>query len=373
MVETLLLFTPVLVCAFWAFIHLLIASRTDQFLTLFFLMMVAATYLFTDACYANLRATDETLVKTGLLAQLVAPCLIPLACIYLKRLKRDEKPHPFMLLWIVAPVTLFTAAMLLSYLAGQTNIERFTRELYSIGLGAATPYRGSVMYVYFIFTAIVFRSVLAIEMLWMVIRVWLYAHSEHFDIRHIPRFFKGHRTSVLELQVFNIGLIALVMSPKLFLSKSFIDQHSWLMVIIAILATLAISNFCYTALFSSKRAVHIKDMYTSMRFNYRRSRRSEVIRKMVSAMIEDMDEEDLHIVQNKIAENLSIEVWRAAREKAIGSAIGKDIFHNMATSTYGSDSLIARFQHLMTDEQLYLDPRLGLEDVAVRLHSIRAQ
>ena len=369
MFQSLLLFTPVLICVFWAFMHLLMASRTDQFPTLFTLMIVAAVYLFTDACYVSLPPESPALVKTGLLAQFVAPCVMPLACIYIRKLKRDFTQHPLAMMWIIAPVILFTASVLLTYLAGAKNVGQFSSEIYTNGIPASEPYRGTVIYVYFVISTFVFRAVLAVEMIWLVITIVRCTRSENLDLRHIFRFFKGRRTSVLELQIFNISLIAVAMSPKILLSKTFIDQHQWILALLAVVASCAISNFCHMALMGAKKGIHIKDLRDMMRFNYKRSQRSEVVKQMVIGMIEDMEEQDLMIVQDKIAENLNIETWRESREKATGNVVGKSIFNTMAVSTYGSDSLITRFQELMTEEQIFLDPRIGLTEVAERLHT----
>ena len=368
MLNTLILFTPALACLFWAIVTTILARRTDYFSTIFMLMVVTAVFLFTDATYSDLRATDDMLSASGLVAQLTAPSIIPLIIMYLRRIQGKYSSHPLSLLWIVAPVVLFTVGTLLHSLVGSDNIQRFLEELYTNGNSAAEMYKGSMIYIYYIFVVVIFRVVLGIELVWITIVIIDIIHSERFTPRHIIKFFKGRRISIVELQIINLFVLGIVFALKMFLYKDFIDQHKWIMPTVAIVMTGAIFNIAYTALFGAKKFVQLKETRSAMRYNYNRHNKSEISEQMISEMISDVDEDGLKRIHTKIEENLHINTGHRYINAPEVNEIAQRLFKNTAENT-DEESLVARFQQLMREEQVFLNPRLSLNDVAERLHS----
>ena len=86
-------------------------------------------------------------------------------------------------------------------------------------------------------------------------------------------------------------------------------------------------------------------------------------------LLDEAEEEALMRIQEKIGENLHLEKWKSGDySKEEAPQLMSHIFDAVAKS-WDDDSLISRFQHVMMEEQLFLQPRLTLEDVAERLNS----
>ena len=133
MLKTLIIFMPVVACAFWILIHILEGFRIRSFGNVVTLLIFTALFLFSDSCYTDVRTNWSIIATTGLIAQFAAPCIIPIVGSYLRRLRNDPGPHPLQLLWIIAPAALLTSGLLLYFLSGDTAIQQFNADLEANG------------------------------------------------------------------------------------------------------------------------------------------------------------------------------------------------------------------------------------------------
>lgn len=369
MLKTLIIFMPVVTCAFWILIHILEGFRIRSFGNVVTLLIFTALFLFSDSCYTDVRTNWSIITTTGLIAQFATPCIIPIVGSYLRRLRNDPGPHPLQLLWIIAPAALLTSGLLLYFLSGDTAIQQFYADLKAHGSAILKNYKGTTVMLYFISTAIVYRLVIALELLIFIVTGIHDALRDKSKFSHvIGFFFGGKRIHVKGLQLFNIVLLWIVISFKLVLFEQYINDHQWTMALAAILMTIGISAFSYTALFSSKPMVSLKEMLNGWKYNYSPENKSEIIKEHLEEILEDADDSIVSHIQEiaggKPAPEDQSEGETVEKTKTVTGHLFDAVDDNP-----DDDSLRGRFQHLMVDENLFLMPRLSLNDVAERLHS----
>ena len=369
MLKTLIIFMPVVTCAFWILIHILEGFRIRSFGNVVTLLIFTALFLFSDSCYTDVRTNWSIITTTGLIAQFATPCIIPIVGSYLRRLRNDPGPHPLQLLWIIAPAALLTSGLLLYFLSGDTAIQQFNADLEANGSAILKNYKGTTVMLYFISTAMVYRLVIALELLIFIVTGIHDALRDKSKFSHvIGFFFGGKRIHVKGLQLFNIVLLWIVISFKLVLFEQYINDHQWTMALAAILMTIGISAFSYTALFSSKPMVSLKEMLNGWKYNYSPENKSEIIKEHLEEILEDADDSIVSHIQEiaggKPAPEDQSEGETVEKTKTVTGHLFDAVDDNP-----DDDSLRGRFQHLMVDENLFLMPRLSLNDVAERLHS----
>jgi AraC-like DNA-binding protein len=88
-----------------------------------------------------------------------------------------------------------------------------------------------------------------------------------------------------------------------------------------------------------------------------------VTEDLMEELMEDAEQDALTRLQNKIGENIHMDNM-APRELA---QVKEKLFQTMASSW--DDSLLTRFQTLILNDQLFLQPSLSLADVAEKLHT----
>ena len=368
MLWTLIIFLPMWVCLFWILAHSISGYRMDTYPTIMVLLVFTGFVLFNDSCYSDSRASMDLITASSLIAQLTAPCLIPMVGLYLRRLRTTERPHPLQMMWLLAPAALFTSGVVLHLLAAPGEIQNFLQELY-FGNPDIESYRGTVVYAYYISSVVVFRLVIALEMLLLLIFRIIDAINSKSKFRHIVNFWVGGSIRVKGLQTFNLTLVFILFLIKLLLFRSYINNHPWFMSIMAIMMSIVLSMFCHAAMFSQRRNVTLKDLFNGWRFNYNHLNKDEIISQMLDELVFDSGDENL-IRLHKGIENLNSAAEPAQDAEAVPAApVFTSRILNMASGAWEADSLRARFQHLMIDEQLFLLPRLSLGDVAERLHS----
>jgi YesN/AraC family two-component response regulator len=84
-------------------------------------------------------------------------------------------------------------------------------------------------------------------------------------------------------------------------------------------------------------------------------------------LLEDAEEEALLHIQAKIGENLHVEEIKG-EDVITEPARAEHLFSTVAKS-WEEDELFKRFQHLMVEEKIFLQPKLTLNDVADMLES----
>ncbi len=362
--STLILFLPVSGCLFWLLFNSLAARRTSTFWIMSFLLLDLFLYFITDSCYADPTTRPEVLVHTSILAQFTAPCIIPLILMYFRKLANrvSFKPHAYA--WFIAPVILLTAAIALTDVCGKPEVAIFLDNLYSNGPDSAEPFKGTLLGAYYFWTAVGFRVVLGIEFIVGVIYMLRYVIQEKVRFRHLFRFLRrGERISIRELQLFNLIIPALLIVVKISFLRSFLGEHLWLALLLAIVITVSMFIFAYCALAGECNQVSLVQLQHILVYNYNSKIKGLVTEELMEELMEDAEQEALQRLQGKIGENLHLDTM-APRELA---QVKEKIFQTMAGNW--DDSLLTRFQSLILNDQLFLQPSLSLGDIAEKLHT----
>ena len=100
-----------------------------------------------------------------------------------------------------------------------------------------------------------------------------------------------------------------------------------------------------------------------MFYNYNQSIKGPIVEMMMDELLEEAEQDALLRFQEKIGETLHMDQMTPAEM----TAVKEKLFSSVAGSW--DDSLLARFQNLMVNEQLFLQPSLSLGDIAERLHT----
>lgn len=360
MLSTFIHLLPLSLCLFWAVMHALLCSRTRSF------ALVEALLLLLAAAFvpARLLTADGAPVAITLASQLIAPSLVPLCGMYLGQIRHDRSPMPAQWAWLVVPVALFTSATLLLGIAGVPAVQAFMSRLWSEGFGILPQYDGSLVNSFFISTVPVMRAVVAamgIALLAYMIRLLVRGRLQASRLWNF--LFKGGSISLLQLQIFHLMLL-LPLLPLATILAEFGLLPAGLQLAIELLEALALSLLAFAALFSAREEITLPDMFGAWLYNYRPEKRNEADAELLDRLLVNASHETLEHARRSVTEILE------------GGADGSDSRSKIASSIYSAlslsqepDSLLARFQQLMTADRLFLRSGLTLADVAQRLDS----
>ncbi|MBR6346917.1 MAG: helix-turn-helix transcriptional regulator [Bacteroidales bacterium] len=343
MLQALIIFMPFAVCLFWVMMHALLASRTESFSSAAFFFLNLAIYMLVDSCYSWGSTNVHTMATFSLAAQFSGPCLIPLLMLYLGKLRTRKPSRSIQMVWMMLPAALLTSGLVLYILVGHNAFEAFISEFLNSGHLAAATFKGSAVYYYYLWDIIAYNAVMILEILFLSIYMIRQAFRRNFSAKHVWNFlFKNGKIAPIELQFVFISLTTILFIVKANLYRPWIISHQNYMVGFAVLEIVLVSLLAWTALFSSADRISMEDMFSAFLYNRRpgemdRSPEPEQIRRVNTA--------------GYIPHSLSAGIFSTIR-------------------TYPEDeSLRENFEHLMQDEQLFLQPSLSLGDVAVRLRS----
>lgn len=368
MLYEFVIFSPVFTCLFWMVIFHKMSFRTSAFRFLMLLAGVATLFFFSDACYASSHTPQLVLVISGLIGQIAAPAMIPMAWMYLTRLRDSQPVKPEQMLWIVFPAMLGTSAVLLTLLSGTDSIVRLQEALYAGGLSRVRQTTGDILLSTFAFsTVVLFRGVVLGEMLVYGVKSALLMRRENYRLRHLYKLRRGDHLRVSEMMFFASMLVAFCLLPKAFLLHAVLMENPWISALLAVLATTSLFLFCYMALFGAKRSLSRQEMRNAFRYNYDASCKDEIVGQMLSDLMKDAGEESLRRVREKVGLP-SPEELSASEGDQLPGTVAHGIFSAVAKS-WDDDSLLSRFEALMLQDQVYLEPGLTLAGVAERLHS----
>jgi len=348
MVLTLFLLLPTTICLFWVLIHFAVASRTDTFKLLAALLTVCGIYIFSEACHALLGPDSKTNMIATLAAQLAGPSLVPLVISYLRRLNHPKRDNPLTYLWIVIPAALFTAGILLYYLKDIPKADEL----------------------FIIFTETVFYAVIAFELLVLIVMMTIViVKKKPSPAQYFKFLFKGGEISLSYLQSTIIIIPAIVFILRVAFMHNLYTLDRWVVIIMITILSIIIFAFGLFALMGGKSTVRLSDVKRIMRYNYNQKNKAEAVEAMLDDLLDEAEGEALIRIQEKIGENLHIDEFKGGDLSGEdGHRLANSIFSAVADS-WDEDSLTSRFQHLMMDEQLFLQPKLTLDDVADRLCS----
>ena len=162
----------------------------------------------------------------------------------------------------------------------------------------------------------------------------------------------------------NLILPMLFVFLKLIFLKSFLDTHIWFSIFLSVVVTVGYSSFMIGSLFGEKDSITRVQANHVMFFNYNKSIKGPIVEIMMEELLDEAEQDALLRLQEKIGENLNME--KAASPREI-STVKEQLFATVAGTW--DDSLLAKFQNLMLNEQLFLQPSLTLGDVAERMHT----
>ena len=374
MLLTLLIFLPALICLFWIIIHGLLAPRADSFKSVVALLAVAGLYIFTDSCYSDMRSSYRLLSIAAVAAQFAAPAIIPVLMVYIRNItKKNRRTLFYEYVWVLVPVILLTGATVLYAVCGPDNVMHFIKDLYTNGDWIVENYNGTLLYPFYIWIVILFRVVIGIEAIILVIYISTIALESKPSLNnYINHLRRGDSIKFTELQLINILICLLLLLPKMLLSRTVLQEVPWLPAVMNAILTGALSQFAYTALFSEKEWISRAEMKNAFLYNYNSANKREVIGEMLGEILDNADTETLETVREHI---LMEETERKEPEESIEEFVPEEvhkvvenIMHTSAAS-WDENSLMSRFQKIMVEEQLFLQPKLTLADVAERLNT----
>ena len=328
---------------FSALMHFMFAPRTRLFPTVILFLLLMGAYLMTGSCFTSPNSSEDILTQMWLLNQFIGPSIIPLFLIYIEKMQTGRHVRAASMLWLIIPTALFTTALVQYILFGSDAINTFLRHFYSDGVHVKQLYQDSPLYSLYICNIVLYLVTIYLEVLILLVFLFRTRKKEQYRFHHLWNFlFKGGKIAPLELSLHVVIPLLLIFSLRLFVRREFIIHNAPLSLVFAALVTLFVFFFAYVALYSAAPAISIEDMRHSFRYNV-------------------ADGEDLSTSTEVVHED------EADTQRGL---------HSLRSEIFSSDrhfpeddNLRARFQHLMVDEELFLQPGLQLVDVAERLHS----
>ena len=333
------------------------------------LLLVTSIAVFANSILSDYSTSTELKNYAILMKQVTTTSVVPLAIMFIRRIRKiDRRQHPMELLWIIAPVILGTASMLLYMLSGEQSIIEMMREVHNSGYAGAHKFEHTLPFIYYVFTHIIFSIVIFAEIVWFVIYSIILFHKEQFKIGNFFRFYlKGERIKTVELQYFYILTLAIIFSMHFFSALDITADFLVWNIVVSFLICFSMFAVAYIALFGSKKTLTRKEMRNGWRYNFNVNNKQEVVEDMMADLLEDAEEEALLHIQAKIGENLHVEEIRG-EDVITERARAEHLFSTVAKS-WEEDELFKRFQHLMVEEKIFLRPKLTLNDVADMLES----
>lgn len=328
MIHAFLLVLPASVCFFWMLLYPLLISKKNTFGSLMFLMLATGLYFLADSGYASPFTTNKALTINSLIAQLSAPSIIPLLMIYLRKIGNRSTLKHIHLSWALVPFILFTGELTMILLYGANNIERYLDDMYTFGIEVADMNSGYAYHNYYIWAFIIFRVVIAIEILLLLGYFVLLIKHRGLPLRYLPAFLyhKGN-IKVLGLSVALLYMLMLFGLAKILMTRNFLLTHALGSLSIPSLIALLIFFFCYIGLYSDKDTVTLEEMKKGFHIDDENSH---------EAVVKDKS----HIMSSIIS---------------------------VAAGDKDSDALLARFHRIVVDQQLFLQPQLTITEVADRM------
>ena len=360
----LFLFLPAASALFWFFLNPVLARRTGTFWIMQAFTFDLLLYFISDGCYATPGIPPELLLYARILMLGSAPCLIPILWLYFDRLIFRRHFRIGQYIWILAPVVLLISGIVLTEICDKPVVSDFLLRLYQEGTSIAAEYKGSILWHYYIWTSLFFRIVITTELIVAAIFLVRFVIRQKFSLKHLWDYiFNGGSIKVTGLQMLNMLLPILFVGLKLIFLKSYLDTHIWFSIFLAVVVTVGYSCLMFGSLFGEKETITRVQAKHVMFFNYNKKIKGPIVEIMMEELLDEAEQDALLRFQEKIGENLHIS---ATSPKEL-SAVKEQLFSTVAGTW--DDSLLAKFQALMLNEQLFLQPSLTLADVADRLHT----
>lgn len=350
-----------LVCLFWLMAHSLLASRLESFHILAPLLLAVFFGAAGDVLLGSFSGYD---VLSHLVVLLTAPSIIHLSCLYLAHLVRPFPSRPIHFLWLFIPVVLFTAALVLIGLLGLDHAETLFDAIIEQRMADARFSLSGIERTYYIWMIEVFRMVMLLETLNMLIYCSVMMQRTHCRPANLVGFlFKGHKIRVSEIQMALCLLILAGFAVKIFMHFPFYRNYPFITVTIVLFVAVLLFFFGLFGLFGSQEYITLDDIGTALRFNYSSANQAKLAEEVVMDAVGDLSRESLSHVISRMVMQSDTHTSAVSGAPSLAAAL----FGN--AKSWDEGSLVTRFQRLMMDDQLFLQPGLSLEAVAVRLKS----
>lgn len=218
-------------------------------------------------------------------------------------------------------------------------------------VGAETPYR------------IVLLAVLLFSLGYCTY-IWA---ARKLSLRRVWAFYaKGEEAKLLEIRMALAVTGILVIGLKTALHAS--AAPSWVPALFSGLFALTLCFWAFFALFGTKEFVGRKDVRTAFRFNYSDHDKSATSEHMILDMSQNLNAQDMSNVLGRIGTQGDIATLKEAGRLSGTPSLASTLFTAVSNS-WKDQSLVSRFQHIMIDEQAFLQPGLSIGDIAERLHT----
>jgi len=296
-----------------------------------YLLFVTGMFFLADSGYSSPIATPRILTINSLFTQLAAPCIIPLLIIYLKKIGNNSSLKHIHLIWILVPIILFTGELTMVLLYNIDNIEHFVSDMYTYGIDIANQNSGYMYRLYYLWAVVGFRIVMAIEILFLFLHFAMLLKHRGLPLRYLPAFLyhKGN-IKVLGLSCGILYAVLFLALLKLAMPRPFLLSHQWIPLVISSLLTVLLFFLFYIGLYSDRNTVTLEEMKRGLI---------------------NLDEVSGSGQTNGAAKGSS----------HISKIIASSAFNNEG------NSLHARFNRIVIEQQMFLQPQLTIMDVADRL------
>lgn len=354
-----------LVCLFWLLVHSILAARLDSFKVLV-LLLVSVFFVAAGDIFLGFTTGSKTVYH--LVGLLSAPNVIPLTCLYLGHISRPFQQKPLHYIWMVIPAALFTAGLIVTLLKGPEQTDILLEKIQSSHLPGQYISLEGVDYIFYLWTFVGFRIVMALEAADMIVYCIVMMIRHHFKPANWFAFlFKGRKIRVLEVQMTLALIILAGFSVKVFNYRPFFPSHpAFTISVVSVVSTL-LFFFGLFGLFGSRKYITLKDLPGALRYNYSRENCSMVTEEMVMEMVEQLNAESITKVISKMAIHADTSSGSVTSRVSESPALTSALFKK--TNSWDEGSLVSRFQRLMTEERLFLQPGLSLDDVSEKLNS----
>lgn len=360
----ILLFLPSAICLFWIFILFFVSRRTSTYWLLTILSVVLMVYFAADAIYSTPGRNTYMVVYSHIMSTLAGPSVIPLLWMYFDKLRHHKRFRPVQYLWALIPISLLFATLALTGAMGKDAVASFLWRLYTEGPGVAAEYKGQLEWEYFLWASLGYRMIVGVEFAVAIIYAVVFMIRHRISFMNVWRYFrKGESVRVVELQLSTMLIAGLYILSKVFFFKDIFDSHPWIAVGQALLVCIWSFAFMLCSFLGEKKRVTLIQAQHVMFYNYNQSNKGPIVELMMEELLEEAEQDALLRFQEKIGETLQLETLTPSEV----TAVKEKLFSSVAGSW--DDSLLTRFQNLMVNEQLFLQPSLSLGDIAERLHT----
>lgn len=327
MIDAFILFLPASVCLFWLLLYPLTIPKAATLKSLLYLTAVATLFFLADSCYASPLATSRTLTITSLITQLSAPSIIPLLLIYLRKIGNNDQLKNIHLIWVLVPIVLFTVELMLVVIYGIDNIANYLNDFYTKGISVADINSGYAYHNYYLWAIAIFRIVMTVEILIILMNFIMLLRHRGLPLRYLPAFlFRKGSIRVLGLSYAALSIIFFILLLKAFIFRNYLLAHQWLPLTFAVLLSILLFVFLFFGLFSSRKTITLAEMKKCFVFD-------------------DPDKQNTH-------------------EKK-SSAVS--VVTTASTGDKESDSLLNKFKRIFINQEMFLEPRITVLEVADRL------